>query len=238
MALGPSQDHMGPMAANVADTELLYRAMAGLAARTNEGVDGLRIGIPENYFWDNLQPDVRFTVRGAVQVIGAVGAVPREVRVPDVAPLMDVARVTLLYEAAVTFRKLDLNSLGKDVRERLEEGHTISDGEYLRAQQRRGKLAREFELLWRDLDLLMMPTTPMTAFPIEGSEDLRPEATRLTRPFNLLGWPALSLPCGVSSEGLPIGAQLVAAPGNEDLLFRAGAAIEAGVKIPIKKRKT
>ena len=75
----------------------------------------------------------------------------------------------------------------------------------------------------------MMPTTPIVAFPIDTKVDHRPETTRLTRPFNLLGWPALSLPCGVSAEGLPIGVQLVAAPGGEDVLFRAGAAIEAAL---------
>jgi aspartyl-tRNA(Asn)/glutamyl-tRNA(Gln) amidotransferase subunit A len=237
MPLGPSQDHVGPIAANIADTALLYAAMAGVVVNAEPGVHGLRIGLPENYFWENLAPEVRFGVRGAVQVIGALGALPREVRVPDVAPLMEVARITLLFEAAASFGGFDPNLLGDDVRARVEEGRRISAEEYQRAQELRAELAREFALLWRDLDLLVTPTTPMTAFPIEGSEDLRPEATRLTRPFNLLGWPALSLPCGVSSEGLPIGVQLVAAPGNEDVLFRAGAAIEAGVKIPIKKRQ-
>ena len=67
---------------------------------------------------------------------------------------------------------------------------------------------------------------------------MRPETTRLTRPFNLLGWPALSLPCGISSEGLPIGVQLVAAPGAEDVLFDVGSAIETALRgNPMPKRK-
>jgi aspartyl-tRNA(Asn)/glutamyl-tRNA(Gln) amidotransferase subunit A len=239
MPLGPSQDHVGPLASTVEDAALLYAGMAGVSTGQLEGasVQGLRIGLPENYFWEELEPDVRFTVRGAVQVIAALGALPREMRVPDIGALMDVARVTLLCEAAATLSIYNPAELGDDVRARVGEGQRITAVEYLHSQDRRRELAREFAGLWRDLDLLMMPTTPMTAYAIEADVDLRPATTRLTRPFNLLGWPAISLPCGVSSVGLPIGVQLVAAPGDEDVLFRAAAAIEAGVRIPIKKRK-
>ncbi len=238
MPLGPSQDHVGPMASTVEDTALLYRVMAGVIGSTDKSVDGLRIGLPENYFWEDLAPDVRFLCRGAVQIIGALGAKPREIRVPDVNPLMDVARTTLLYEGARTLRKHSTREedFGADVWALLEQGMKISDGEFQKSQVRRAELSAHFAKLWDDLDLLMMPTTPITAFPIDTKEDLRPQTTRLTRPFNLLGWPALSLPCGASSEGLPVGIQLVAAPGKEHLLLRAGEAIEAGVKIPIKKR--
>ena len=125
---------------------------------------------------------------------------------------------------------------GADVWSLLEQGMQISEGEFRKSQTRRAELAKQFGRLWEDLDLLMMPTTPIVAFPIDTKEDLRPRATSLTRPFNLLGWPAISLPCGASADGLPVGVQLVAAPGKEHLLFRAAQAIEDGVKIPIKKR--
>jgi len=240
MALGPTQDHVGPLTRTVADAALLFGVMAGVAQCSVEGsVEGLRIGVPENYFWDNLAPDVRFWARGAVQVIGALRAKPREVLVPDVAPLMQIARVTLLCELASTIgqhssRKRDY---GEDVWALIEQGKAFSAVDYLNAQATRHALAQAFAQLWTGLDLLMMPTTPITAFPIDTKDDLRPETTRLTRPFNLLGWPALSLPCGVSSEGMPIGVQLVAAPGREDILFRAGAAIETALKLnPMPKR--
>lgn len=234
MPLGPSQDHVGPMARTVADTALLFDAMAGITALPESGlVVDLRIGIPENYFWENLTPEVRLAARGAVQAIAALGAKPREIRVPDVEPLMEIARLTLLCEGAAILGALSSSceDFGVDVWALIEQGRAISAVDYLNAQTRRRSLTAQFELLWRDVDLLMMPTTPFVAFPIDAKEDLRPQATKLTRPFNLLGWPALSLPCGFSSDGLPIGVQLVVAPGGEDILFRAGTAIEAALKV-------
>ena len=235
MGLGPSQDHVGPLARTVADTAILFRAMAGIAEGSVEGnsVSDIRIGIPENYFWDNLAPDVRFCCRGAVQVIAALGAKVREVRVPDVVPLMEVARVTLLCELASTIGQHSSREqdYGADVWALIEQGRDFSAVDYLKDQEVRRELSQEFGQLWTDLDCLMMPTTPITAFPIDTKKDWRLETTRLTRPFNLLGWPALSLPCGFSAEGLPIGVQLVAAPGCEDVLFRAGAAIEAALHL-------
>jgi aspartyl-tRNA(Asn)/glutamyl-tRNA(Gln) amidotransferase subunit A len=245
MALGPSQDHVGPLAGNVADTAILYGVMAGIAAPLVDGavegaVDALRIGIPENYFWDNLAPDVRFHCRGAVQVIAALGAKPREIRVPDVVPLMEIARVTLLCElaAAIGQHSDRAQDYGADVWALIEQGRRFSAVDYLNTQATRAELARDFAALWADLDCLMMPTTPITAFAIDAKEEMRPETTRLTRPFNLLGWPALSLPCGISSEGLPVGVQLVAAPGREDVLFQAAAALETALKLnPMPRRK-
>jgi aspartyl-tRNA(Asn)/glutamyl-tRNA(Gln) amidotransferase subunit A len=237
MALGPSQDHVGPMAGNVADTAILYAAMAGVVVNMDGGVGGLRIGIPENYFWDNLAPEVRFWARGAVQVIAALGAQVREVRVPDVEPLMDVARVTLLCELAAALGQHSSREqdFGADVWALMEQGRDFSAVQYLEAQAERQELSKEFAGVWADLDCLMMPTTPIVAFPIETNVDHRPETTRLTRPFNLLGWPAMSLPCGVSKERLPIGVQLVAAPGREDVLFRVAEALEVGLreKLPV-----
>lgn len=230
MPLGFSQDHVGPMAGTVADAALLFGAMAGVATASLDGapVADLRIGIPENYFWENLAPEVRLAARGAVQAIAALGAKPREIRVPDVEPLMDIANVTLLCEAAAALGALSSSpgDFGADVWALIEKGRAIPAVDYINAQTRRRELSVQFNLLWRDLDLLMMPTTPFVAFPIDAQENLRPQTTRFTRPFNLLGWPALSLPCGKSPEGLPIGVQLVAAPGGEDVLFRAAAAIE------------
>jgi aspartyl-tRNA(Asn)/glutamyl-tRNA(Gln) amidotransferase subunit A len=232
MPLGPSQDHVGPMAKSVSDTIFMLQAMTGVSVSIpKEGVSDIRIGIPENYFWDHLNPDVRFHTRGAVQVIAALGAKVREVRVPDVAPLMEIARVTLLCElaAAIGQHSTREQDYGADVWALIEQGRDYSAVDYLNAQATRQDLSQDFARLWTDLDCLMMPTTPIVAFPIDAKEDNRPETTRLTRPFNLLGWPALSLPCGLSAEGLPIGVQLVAAPGREDVLFRAASAIEAAL---------
>jgi aspartyl-tRNA(Asn)/glutamyl-tRNA(Gln) amidotransferase subunit A len=116
----------------------------------------------------------------------------------------------------------------------VEQGRLIPAIDYLNAQRVRRVLARDFAKIWRNLDCLMTPATPMTAPKIGDmnvdfgsfTEDVRIAATRLTRPFNVLGWPALALPCGFSNAGLPIGLQLVAPPQQEDTLLQAGAALE------------
>ncbi|MEO5923279.1 MAG: amidase [Bryobacteraceae bacterium] len=233
MPLGPSQDHVGPMAGNVADTALLYGAMAGVEVGVVGGdVSDIRIGVPQNYFWDALEPEVRFWARGAVQVIAALGAKVCEMRVPEVGPLMEVARVLLLCEAAAGLGRHSSREqdFGADVWALMEQGRDFSAVQYLEAQAARQEMAVEFAELWADVDCLIMPTTPNLAFEIGTNTDRRPETTRLTRPFNLLGWPAISLPCGVSPAGLPIGVQLVAGPGREDVLFRAAGALEEGLK--------
>jgi aspartyl-tRNA(Asn)/glutamyl-tRNA(Gln) amidotransferase subunit A len=95
-------------------------------------------------------------------------------------------------------------------------------------------LAGDFSKIWTQFDLLLTPATPVPA-PKQGEtivrageieEDVRIASTRLTRPFNVLGWPALALPCGFSKAGLPIGVQLVAAPRREDTLLQVGSALE------------
>jgi aspartyl-tRNA(Asn)/glutamyl-tRNA(Gln) amidotransferase subunit A len=222
MPLGPSQDHVGPMTATVGDAALAFEAMGGRVLESTGPVP-VRVGVPANHFFDGLDAEVHAAVqRGAVQV----GA--HEVHLPDVEPLMEIARVTLLSEAAEVLGRYAKNptDVGADVWALLEKGRVITAAEYLDAQRRRKKLAREFARIWKDCDCLLTPATPFPAFPIEHDSDLRPAATRLTRPFNLLGWPALAMPCGMTKAGLPIGLQLIAAPGREDILFAVGVRLE------------
>jgi len=217
MPLGPSQDHVGPMARSVGDVALAFEAMGG---RVEERAPGpLRIGVPLHYFFDGLNKEVRSAVEAAASQIGG-----REVTLPDVEPLMEIARLTLLSEAAAVLRRYakDPKDFGVDVWALIEKGRAVTAAEYLDAQRRRKKVAREFARIWKECDCLLTPATPFPAFPIEHDADLRPAATRLTRPFNLLGWPALAIPCGLTKAGLPIGLQLVAAAGREDVLFEIG----------------
>jgi aspartyl-tRNA(Asn)/glutamyl-tRNA(Gln) amidotransferase subunit A len=223
MPLGPSQDHVGPMTTTVGDAALAFEAMGGRVLES-AGPVPVRVGVPADYFFDGLDGEVRAAVeRGAANVGGY------EVHLPDVEPLMEIARVTLLSEAAGVLGRYAKNphDVGADVWALLEMGRAVTAAEYLDAQRRRKKLAREFGRIWKDCDCLLTPATPFPAFPIEHNADLRPAATRLTRSFNLLGWPALALPCGMTRAGLPIGLQLIAAPGREDILFAVGEALEA-----------
>jgi aspartyl-tRNA(Asn)/glutamyl-tRNA(Gln) amidotransferase subunit A len=159
-----------------------------------------------------------------------------EIRLPDVEALNAVGRIAQLSEvSALLARYLDRrDEIGRDILVLVEQGRLIPAIDYLNAQRVRTVLARDFSRIWKNLDCLMTPATPMTAPKIgemtvafgSFTEDVRNAATRLTRPFNVLGWPALALPCGFSDAGMPIGLQVVAPPQQEDTLLQAGAALE------------
>jgi aspartyl-tRNA(Asn)/glutamyl-tRNA(Gln) amidotransferase subunit A len=174
--------------------------------------------------------------RAAVQTAAALGAHVTEIRLPDVEALNAVGRIAQLSEvSALLARYLDRrDEIGRDILVLVEQGRLIPAIDYLSAQRVRTVLARDFSRIWKNLDCLMTPATPMTAPKIgemtvafgSFTEDVRNAATRLTRPFNVLGWPALALPCGFSDAGMPIGLQVVAPPQQEDTLLQAGAALE------------
>jgi aspartyl-tRNA(Asn)/glutamyl-tRNA(Gln) amidotransferase subunit A len=237
--LGPSQDHVGPLTRTVRDAEIAFFAMGGtLRLRPAQT---LRAGVPADYFFDRLEPDVGASVRNAAQVAATVGLKVGEVRLPDVEELMEIARTTLLSEAAAVLGRFSTRreDFGEDVWALLEKGRAIAAHVYLEAQRRRRRLAREFARVWEQCDCLLTPTTPLVAFPIEHRqvtiggvpEDPRTATTRCTRPFNVLGWPALSLPCGWSRQGLPVGLQVIAAPGREDAVFRVAGELERALDV-------
>jgi aspartyl-tRNA(Asn)/glutamyl-tRNA(Gln) amidotransferase subunit A len=254
MPLGLTLDHVGPIARNVRDAAACFRAMAGdaPAAATRAGIAGLRIGVPANFFFDRLEPEITSSIRRAVQTMAALGARMMEVQIPDMDALNSIGRLVLSAEAASVWRRhLDRPAdFGEDVFAALERGCLVPATEYLDAQRQRRRLSRRLAKLWTRIDCLLCPATPTTAPRIgdaviriggieeartgpAGSvvradfvEDVRIGSTRLVRPFNVLGWPAMSMPCGFSDAGLPIGLQLAAAPGDEETLFLAGAALE------------
>jgi aspartyl-tRNA(Asn)/glutamyl-tRNA(Gln) amidotransferase subunit A len=240
MPLGLTLDHAGLLAGNVRDVAAGFSHIAkhssGYVPAVHADLRGMRIGVPENFFVERIAPDVMLSFRAAVQTAAALGAHVTEIRLPDVEALNAVGRITQLAEvSALLARYLDRRSeIGRDILVLVEQGRLIPAIDYLNAQRMRTLLAREFSKIWKHLDCLMTPATAITAPRIgettvafgSVAEDVRSAATRLTRPFNVLGWPALALPCGFSAASLPIGLQLVAPPQQEDSLLQAGAALE------------
>jgi aspartyl-tRNA(Asn)/glutamyl-tRNA(Gln) amidotransferase subunit A len=240
MPLGLTLDHAGVLAGTVRDVALAFSLIAkhssGYVPAPHADLRGMRIGVPENFFVERIAPEVMLSFRGAVQTAAALGAHVSEIKLPDVEALNVVGRIVQLSEvSALLARYLDRRSeIGRDILVLVEQGRLIPAIDYLNAQRVRTVLAREFSRIWKHLDCLMTPSTPMTAPKIgemsvdfgSFTEDVRSAATRLTRPFNVLGWPALALPCGFSNAGMPIGLQLVAPPQQEDSLLQAGAALE------------
>jgi aspartyl-tRNA(Asn)/glutamyl-tRNA(Gln) amidotransferase subunit A len=175
-------------------------------------------------------------VRKAASLAAENGATLIDVSMPDVETLNAAGRLTLLVETATVWRRYLNRSqdFGADVLAGIQQGSLIPGADYLDAQRLRSVLAKEFDKVWEHVDLLLTPATPTTApkigemnIEIDGvTEDVRLASTRLVRPFNVLGWPALAMPCGKSSAGLPIGLQLVAAANHDNDLLAAGAALE------------
>jgi len=258
LPLGYSLDHMGPLTRSVRDAAVALNAIAGCdpkdptASRRpvvdyvpEEGcsIRGLRVGFPENFFFDRLDPDVESAVRGAMARAESLGASVRPVRQPDMPALNAVARMVLLAEAsAVAWSALDRRELfGPDVLALLDQGRLVPAVDYINAQRLRRRMRREFDALWNDVDCLFTPTTPNTAPKIGDTtvrlggvdEDVRLATTRLVRGINALGYPALSLPCGLSASGLPIGLQIIGPPFEEARILRIAAALEDnGIGIP------
>jgi aspartyl-tRNA(Asn)/glutamyl-tRNA(Gln) amidotransferase subunit A len=235
-------DHVGPMATTVRDTAIAFQA----TPPDHPDISGMRIGLPENFFFDRLDPEVAASIHHAVQTAAGLGAQVSEIRLPDVDALNTVGRLIQLAEASTVWRRYQdrRNDFGADVFALLQQGLLIQATDYIDALRVRGMLAEEFGRIWNSLDYLIAPATAITAprigemtVLINGAEeDVRLASTRLTRPFNVLGWPALAMPCGFSTAGLPIGLQLVAPPDREDTLFRAGAALEDALNVDRPRR--
>jgi aspartyl-tRNA(Asn)/glutamyl-tRNA(Gln) amidotransferase subunit A len=258
LPLAFSLDHMGPLTRTVRDAGLVLNAIAGRDPRDpttsrrpvvdfvpedNCSIGGLRVGVPENYYFERLEEDVEWAVHAAIARAEALGARVTPVRVPDIAALNAVSRIILLAEASATLEPFleDRGRFGPDVLALFDQGRLVPATDYVNAQRLRRRMRREFDQLWSQVDCLLVPATPNTA-PRSGEatirlggrdEDVRLASTRLVRGINPLGLPALSLPCGVSAAGLPIGLQIVGPAFQEAAILRIGAALEdAGVGIP------
>lgn len=241
MPLGWTMDHMGPMTKTVRDAAVAFYAMSGVATGyvppKSADIRGLRIGLPLNYYFDALDLEVAESVRKAVQTAAALGARIVDINVPDIDALNVIGRVLLLAEATSVHRKNLLNrraDIGADVVTLLDQGRLIRASDYVDAQRLRRIYLRDFSKLWSQVDCIFTPTTPTPAPKIgqttmkvgAGDEDVRLATTRLMRAINVLGIPALSIPCGFSKTGLPIGLQILGAPRAEETILRVGAAIE------------
>jgi aspartyl-tRNA(Asn)/glutamyl-tRNA(Gln) amidotransferase subunit A len=249
--LAYSLDHMGPLTRSVRDAAAVLNAIAGHDTRDDASsrlpvaefvpkqdcsIRGLAIGVPRNSFFDRLDTDVESSVRAAIARAESVGADVKPVDLPDMAALNAVARVILLAEASAVMEPYldDRTKFGADVLALLDQGRLVPATDYVNAQRLRRRMQREFDRLWSGIDGLFVPTTPNTAPRIGQStvrlggedEDVRLATTRLVRSINLLGLPALSIPCGLSSAGLPIGLQIIGPKFEEALILRIGAALE------------
>ena len=251
-ALSWCLDHPGPMARTVEDCALAMNAVAGYDpedpassklpvpdyTRDLTGdVKGLRVGVPKEYFEVSLDPQVERAVRRAIDVLADLGATVTEVSWPMFHLSAPISTAILMAEAAACHGQLVRTrgaQLAPPVRLRLEAGLFISAADYLQAQRARSLFCRQSRDLLREVDVLAGPTEPVTAHKIGDSKvqvgdsvmGSIPALTQYTRAFNLTGFPAITVPCGFSEDGLPIGLQLAGRPFEEETVLRAAHAYE------------
>ncbi|MEU8915131.1 amidase [Streptomyces nigrescens] len=253
-SLSWSLDHVGPLTRTVRDAALVLSALAGHDAEHPAGLGaarpehplpregdlkGLRIGVPANYYFDRVGPEVETAVRGAIAQMSDLGADLVEVEIP-MARYVQAVQWGLMVPEATAYHERALRSVperyGPDVRVLLEAGELLSAGDYLRAQRARTLMRREWGRLFEQVDVIAAPTVPMTAveagqdtvaWPDGTTESVSDAYVRLSAPANITGIPALTLPVGRDHAGLPIGMQLMGPSMGEALVLRAGHAYES-----------
>lgn len=248
--LAATLDHVGPMARSAEDVAVLLGAIAGAdradptaawapvpdyRASAGQGLRGLRVGMDPAWNADGVAAEVQAVVSQAAEVLRDLGADLVDVEAPDVrqavedwAPLCAV-EAAVAHEATYPARKADYGPVLAAV---IERGRALSATDHQKIQQRRMALRGRFAALFNTVDLLLCPVHPFAPLTLDTVRTLGEQPRliaalqRFTCPFNLTGHPTLSLPGGMSHDGLPIAFQLVAADMAEACLIRAGAAFQ------------
>jgi aspartyl-tRNA(Asn)/glutamyl-tRNA(Gln) amidotransferase subunit A len=244
--LSPSLDHVGPLAQTVTDAAIVLQAIAGYDPEdiTSAGISvedyfssrkerarSLRIGIPRTYFYEDLDPEVSSGIEHAIRGIETLVATIKKVNlnVPTDRTLQAAESYAYHAERAATQPEL----YQPETLRRIRTGEKVSASEYIQKRRELEQERRNIRRVFAHVDLLITPTTPIPAPAIaelKSSPDaLRPAELKLlrnTRPFNVWGLPAISLPCGFTQSGLPIGLQIAGLHWREDTVLRLAYAYE------------
>jgi aspartyl-tRNA(Asn)/glutamyl-tRNA(Gln) amidotransferase subunit A len=246
LPLSWSLDHVGPMTRSVEDAAIVLKAIAGhdpmdgstvdepvpdYVRSLEAGVRGLRIGMPKQFFFENVDAEVETAVRSAVALLEEMGAEVRDVDAPLIGDIPGGVTAIMLPEA-LAYHHIWMaerpDDYGDDVRYRLELGSPFLAVHYVQAQRLREMAVEAWQQeVFSRVDLIATPTTPITAPRIEeGDLSTTFNLIRFTNPLNFLGVPAISVPCGFTQEGLPIGLQLAGHWWAEETVLRAAHAYE------------
>jgi len=275
IAFGSSFDQIGPITKTVEDTALLLGLMAGHDPRDSTSareavpdytkalrrdVKGLRIGLPEEYFVEGMDPEVEKSVRAAAELLKKMGAEVKSVKLPHTRYAVAVYYIVAVAEASSNLGRFDgvaygmrvskdnlqemyfetrSEGFGAEAKRRILLGTFVLSAGYYDAYYRQGQKVRtlmreDFSNAFKEVDVLLSATAPTAAFKI-GEKSTDPLAMYLsdilTIPANLAGIPAISLPCGFTKSGLPIGLQLMGRPFDEETLLRTAYTFEQAVEV-------
>jgi Asp-tRNA(Asn)/Glu-tRNA(Gln) amidotransferase A subunit family amidase len=245
-----SLDHIGPLAASVGDATAVLQAIAGYdpldvcsadipvddyVSGLRDDAKSLRVGVPRAHFYDELDLEVGTAVEQALLVIRALVADVRDVRVEVSNDRTVQAAESFAYHADYVARTPELYQ--PETLRRILSGAKISAAEYILRRRELDVERRRAQDMFTDVDLLVAPTMPIPAPAIadlkKDPDALRPAELvllRNTRPFNVWGLPAISVPCGFTKSGLPIGLQIAGPRWREDLVLGLAHAYESATE--------
>ncbi|MCY4416363.1 MAG: amidase [Chloroflexi bacterium] len=248
-------DHIGPMTRSVRDSALVLQAIAGYdpldpstvpvpvddyALLMERGIQGLTMGIPSNHYFELLDPEVEVAVRRAIAALEELGIESREVRLPSM-QYVGALRFAAMADSVVThepYIESSREEYGPDTLYRTLAGQFVLGRDYSKSMKVQRIIKEEQARVMRDVDFLVTPTTPMPApridagtITVDGKEQKvrgpgSGHVSRNTSPQNSTGFPAITVPCGFSELGLPIGLQFIGRPWEEGNLFRIANAYE------------
>lgn len=246
IALSTSLDHVGPMTASVEDAAIVLQAIAGYdpddicsaevpatdyVSVLKEDAKALRVGIPRTYFYEDLDPEVNSAIEHALIGIRTLVAEVKEVRLDVPTDRTLQAAESYAYHAENVMKSPELYQA--ETLRRIRTGEKVSAAEYIQKRRDLDEVRRNIRQAFAEVDVLVTPTTPIPAPSISElratPDALRPAELKLlrnTRPFNVWGLPAISLPCGFMQTGLPIGLQIAGPHWREDLVLRMAHAYE------------
>ena len=244
-----AHDTVGPMARTVADVARLFAVLAAydpldpvsrdlplenFLPRLDDGIEGVRIGLARNFFFEGLDADVEAAVRAAAGTLESLGARLVDVTLPGAETAQRWTTVMAYADACAYHReRLDAGpgALSRPVYERMMMGREFSAVDYAEAMRGREAWRRALAQVFETVDVLLAPTTPRPAPPIADDRSLHratQDATRFTYGGALASIPGLSVPCGFSSDGMPIGMMLEARLGGRAAALQGGPRLSAG----------
>ncbi|MEO5693392.1 MAG: amidase [Usitatibacter sp.] len=247
-----SFDTVGPLTRSVEDAALMLNAISGydpldpyavhapnedFTADLGRGVRGLRLGIVEDFTFRNVDPEIARAVQKAIRQLEDRGARIKTVKIPLLSGPIDFRYplTILLYEfnqilGDIYRAEPDKSKFGPVVQANIAQGEAISDATYDAAIARRPDEIEEIREVFDSVDAFITPTHAIVAPPLTFNAEADPSVRQFTVPVSYTGFPAVSVPCGFNSAGLPIGMQIVADDFDERLLFRIAAVVEENTR--------